>query len=191
MMRVGQVLDEGDEQIEFLATAADTGGSLIRCRVSVAPRRPAPPQHSHPRQVEEFNVERGRLGYMLGQASLEAGPGESVTVPAGVNHTFWNAGDEPLVVVTEVRPALRFEDFVETIHVLIRDGRLVAGGGRPNPLMLAVVANAYRSEWRLTGMSPVVRVLLPVLAAVGRRAGYREHYSANGESAANETAPAL
>jgi mannose-6-phosphate isomerase-like protein (cupin superfamily) len=185
---VGKLLDEGDEQIEFLATAADTGGKLIRCRVTVAPKRPAPPQHSHPGQVEEFNVETGRLGYVLGHASLEAGPGETVTVPAGTNHTFWNAGAGPLVVVSEVRPALRFEDFIETIHVLIRDGKLAAGGGRPNPLMLAVVANAYRREWRLTGLSPVVRVLLPLLAAVGRRAGYREHYSADGQSAANQIA---
>lgn len=191
MARVGQVLDEGDEQIEFLATAADPGGSLVRCRVTVAPRRPAPPQHSHPRQTEEFNVERGRLGYVLGKASLEAGAGEKVTVPAGVNHTFWNARDAPLVVLTEIRPALRVEDFIETIHVLIREGRLVAGGARANPLMMAVVANAHRQEWRLTNMSPVVRFLLPLLAAVGRRAGYREHYSADVESAASETAPAL
>ena len=191
MARVGQVLDEGDEQIEFLATAGNTGGSLVRCRVSVAPRRPAPPQHSHPRQTEEFTVEKGRLGYMLGKASLEAGAGERVTVPAGENHTFWNAGETPLVAVVEVRPALRFEDFTETIHVLIRDGRLAAGGGRPNPLMLAVVANAYRHEWRLTNMSPVARFLLPLIAAVGRRAGYREHYSADAESAENKTAPAL
>jgi mannose-6-phosphate isomerase-like protein (cupin superfamily) len=191
LAHIGQVLDEGDEQIEFLAMAADTGGRLVRCRITVAPGRPAPPQHSHPGQVEEFNVDSGRLGYTLGPASLEAGAGETVTVPAGTNHTFWNAGAGPLVVVAEVRPALRFEDFTETIHVLIRDGRLRAGGGRPNPLMLAVVAHAYRHEWRLTGLSPIVRVLLPLLAAVGRRAGYREHYSADGETAANKTAPAV
>jgi mannose-6-phosphate isomerase-like protein (cupin superfamily) len=191
LAHVGQRLDEGNEQIEFLATAGTTAGELVRCRVTVAAKRAAPPQHSHPEQVEEFHVETGRMGYVLGHASLEARAGETVTVPAGTNHTFWNAGVEPLVVTTEVRPALRFEDFVETIHVLIRDGKLAAGGGRPNPLLLAVVANAYRREWRLTGLSPAVRVLLPLLAAAGRRAGYRAHYSADGESAANQIAPTV
>ena len=173
----GLVLDEGSEQIEFLATAADTDGKLVECRMTVAPGRPAPPEHSHPKLEERFAVEHGRMGYVLGDRRLEAKPGETVIVPPGTNHTFWNAGYDPLVVSSEVRPAMRFEDFVETIHVLIRDGRLQPGGQRPNPLLIAVVAREYRKEWRLTKLSPVARALLPLLAFAGRRLGYRGHYS--------------
>ena len=173
----GLVLDEGSEQIEFLATAADTDGKLVECRMTVAPGRPAPPEHSHPKLEERFAVEQGRMGYVLGDRRLEAKPGETVIVPPGTNHTFWNAGYERLVVSSEVRPAMRFEDFVETIHVLIRDGRLQPGGQRPNPLLIAVVAREYRKEWRLTKLSPVARALLPLLAFAGRRLGYRGHYS--------------
>jgi len=100
-----------------------------------------------------------------------------VVVPPGTNHTFWNAGPDQLSVIGEVRPALRFEEFVETIHVLIRDGRLQAGGKRPNPLLIAVVAMGYRDEWRLTNLSPIARALLPAMAFLGRRLGYRSHYS--------------
>jgi mannose-6-phosphate isomerase-like protein (cupin superfamily) len=181
MARVGQILDEGLEQMEFLATAATTGGELVSCRMRVAPARPAPPEHSHPRLEERFIVEQGVLGYVLGTKRLEAKPGELVVVAPGTNHTFWNAGSGELSVVAEVRPALRFEDFVETIHVLIRDGRLQAGGKRPNPLLIAVVAMAYRDEWRLTKLSPIARLLLPAMAFLGRRAGYRSHYSLDGE----------
>lgn len=181
MARVGQVLDEGVEQIEFLATAATTGGELVKCRMRVAPGRPAPPEHSHPKLEERFMVEQGVFGYVLGKERLEAKPGALVVVPPGTNHTFWNAGDGPLSVVGEVRPALQFEDFVETIHVLIRDGRLPAGGRRPNPLLIAVVAMAYRDEWRLTNLSPIARFLLPAMAFLGRRAGYRSHYSVDDE----------
>jgi len=176
----GQVMDEGAEQIEFLATAADTEGKLVECRMTVAPGRPAPPEHSHPKLEERFAVEHGRMGYVLGDRRLEATPGGTVIVSPGTNHTFWNAGDDQLVVVGEVRPAMRFEDFVETIHVLIRDGRLAAGGRKANPLLMAVVAREYRDEWRLTKLSPVARALLPLLAFAGRRLGYRGHYSANG-----------
>jgi mannose-6-phosphate isomerase-like protein (cupin superfamily) len=178
MVEVGDVIDEGPEQIEFLATAATTGGELVRCRMHVAAERPAPPEHSHPKLEERFLVEHGRFGYVLGDQRLEAGAGDVVVVPPGTNHTFWNAGPTELQVVGEVRPALRFEDFVETIHVLIRDGHLQAGGRRPNLLRLAVVANAYRDEWRLTALPGPVRALLPALAFLGRRAGYRPYYSA-------------
>ena len=182
MAKAGQVLEEPGETIEFLATAEDTGGELVRCRVRVKRDRPAPPEHSHPRLEERFLVESGRMGYILGDRRLEAGPGETVVVPAGTNHSFWNAGDDQLSVMSEVRPALRFEDFVETIHVLIRDGHIPAGGRRANPLLLAVVAQAYRQEWRLTRLRPAARAMLPALALVGRLAGYRAFYSANDES---------
>lgn len=173
MAKAGDVLDEGEEQIEFLATSADTNGELVRCRVTMAPTRPAPPEHSHPNQEERFQVERGRFGYVLGERRLEAGPGEVVVVPPGTNHTWWNAGSDELRVMGEVRPALRFEDFVKTIHVLIRDGRLAAGGRRPNPLLMAVVARAYRREWRLTNLSGPARAMMPALAVIGRITGYR------------------
>ncbi|HZQ50324.1 MAG TPA: cupin domain-containing protein [Candidatus Dormibacteraeota bacterium] len=169
------------EQIEFLATAATTGGEMVKCRMRVAAGRPAPPEHSHPKLEERFIVEHGALGYILGTRRLEARSGDVVVVPAGQNHTFWNAGPGELSVVSEVRPALRFEDFVETIHVLIRDGRLQAGGKRPNPFLIAVVAMAYRDEWRLTRLSRAARLLLPALAFLGRRAGYRSRYPLDDE----------
>lgn len=181
MARIGEVLHDGQEQIEFLATAASTDGKFVQCRSRVAPGRPAPPEHSHPNQEERFTVERGRFGYILGDRRLEAGPGDVIVVPPGTNHTWWNAGTDELSALGEVSPALRFEDFVETIHVLIRDGRLRAGGRRPNPLLLAVVAQAYRREWRLTRLSPVARTMVPLLAAIGRLAGYKNHYSVESE----------
>ena len=180
MATVGEILDEGVEQIEFLATARETDGRLVRCRVRVAPGRPAPPEHSHPVQEEVFTVESGRLGYVLGTERLEAGPGETVVIPAATNHTFWNAGDDELTVVSELSPALNSEAWIETIHVLIRDGKLRAGGARPNPILMAVVADRYRREWRLTRLSPVARALIPALAFIGRRAGYRPHYAPQG-----------
>jgi hypothetical protein len=48
-------------------------------------------------------------------------------------------------------------------------------------LLLAVVARAYRREWRLTRLSPAARAMLPLLAVIGRFAGYRGHYSIHDE----------
>lgn len=191
MAEAGDVLDEGNERIEFLATSADTNGELIRCRMQVDPGRPAPPEHSHPAQEERFMVEAGRFAYILGDRQLEAGPGQVVVVPPGTNHTWWNAGTDQLSVVGEIRPALRFEEFVETVHVLIRDGRLPAGGRRPNPLLMAVVADAFRHDWRLTKLSPVARATLPVLAVIGRAAGYKGRYSMRDEGRESKAPAAI
>jgi mannose-6-phosphate isomerase-like protein (cupin superfamily) len=171
----GQVLDDGAEKMEFLATAQDTAGELVAARVTAAVGRPAPPEHEHPKLEETFHVERGRMGYVSGRARRVAELGETVVIPPGTRHTFWNAGEEPLVVLAEVRPAMRFEDFAETIHVLIRTGELRAGRVPRNPLPIAVIAHAYREEWRLSSMPAPVRALLPALAWIGRRLGYRAY----------------
>jgi mannose-6-phosphate isomerase-like protein (cupin superfamily) len=191
MLKTGDILDEGLEQMEFLTTSADNDGQLVRCRVRVAAGRPAPPEHSHPLQEERFMVEHGRFGYVLRDRRLEAGAGDVVVIPPGTNHTFWNAGPGDLSVVSEVRPALRFEDFVETVHVLIRDGRLAPGGRRANPLLLAVVARAYRREWRLTKLSLAARSAMPLLAVIGRMAGFKAHYSIDGEAHESKAASAV
>ena len=101
---------------------------------------------------------------------------------------FDQLGTVRLVVVTDVTPSLRFEDFAETIHVLIRDRKLPAGGRRANPLLLATVAWTYRNEWRLTKLSPVARALIPVLAFVGRRVGFHRHYRVDGKAASRAVA---
>jgi len=52
------------------------------------------PRHSHPFEHENFVVEgRGRV--LLGETWHDVGPGSVVFVPAGLLHTYANAGDTP------------------------------------------------------------------------------------------------
>ena len=171
----GQVLDEGPEKIEFLATSADTGGEYISMRVTVQPGRPAPPEHVHPQSAETFRVESGRLGYVIGTRRGEAGPGDSMRIPANTSHTFFNAGDQELVFTGELRPALDGERFIESIHVLIRDGAITPGR-RPNPFLMAVLGQTYKDVWRLSALPAPALALMPLMAWVGRRLGYRDFY---------------
>src|SRR5690348_9827628 len=53
-----------------------------------------PGMHVHPEQTERFEVVEGRMKFRLGLKTIEAGPGDVVTVPAGAAHKFANAGDE-------------------------------------------------------------------------------------------------
>jgi len=70
----------------------------------------AAPLHRHNNEDEYSFVISGRMGALLGDEHLEAGPGDLVHKPRGQWHTFWNAGDEPCRVLEIISPA-GFERF--------------------------------------------------------------------------------
>jgi gentisate 1,2-dioxygenase len=55
-------------------------------------------------------VLEGRMGALLGDDVLEAGPGDLVFKPRDEWHTFWNAGDDPCRILEIIAPA-GFERF--------------------------------------------------------------------------------
>src|SRR4051794_18351953 len=60
--------------------------------------------HSHPDQEERFEVLDGVMGYRRADQRGELRAGASITVPAGVLHDWWNAGDSPLRARVTVTP---------------------------------------------------------------------------------------
>ena len=52
----------------------------------------------------------GRLGASLNGQQVEAGPGTRLTVLPGTPHRLWNAGEQDLHLVCEVRPAVDFAE---------------------------------------------------------------------------------
>jgi quercetin dioxygenase-like cupin family protein/uncharacterized membrane protein len=156
------------EVVRFIRTAAETGGDVLEMLVEAEPGGPPPPLHSHPLQEERFEVISGHLAWRIGDSEGVATTGESAIVRPGVPHTWWNGGKEPLVMRGELRPALRFETFLETIYGLQRAGR-TDSRGRPDPLQLAVIVREFRAEWVPEFLPEAVRQLaLPVLGIAGR-----------------------
>ena len=83
--------------------------------------------HAHPGTEERWTVLSGRAAFRIGdEPEREAGPGETVVAPAGVMHEAWNPAPEPARVRIEMRPALRWREFVE---------RLFAGNDDPRALL--------------------------------------------------------
>ena len=76
----------------------------------------------------------------------------------------------------EVRPALQFEQLLETMFALANDGR-TNRKGLPNPLRLAVIANHHFEDVRLPFPPAwVQRLGLVVGAPIGRLLGYGATY---------------
>lgn len=87
---------------------ADDRFSLVEHPMSA--RALAAPLHRHHNEDEYSFVIEGRMGALLGDEHLEAGPGDLVHKPRGQWHTFWNAGDEPCRILEIISPA-GFERF--------------------------------------------------------------------------------
>jgi len=177
-MRAGETIENPvtGERIVFRRTASETNGEAVVIEAFVKPDGCVAAAHVHPKQEERFQVLRGSIGFRIGRREVIAGPGERLTVPAGTRHRFWNAGDEEAHFVCEVRPALGFEELLETMFALAADGKCNRSG-MPNPLRLAVIASEHFDTVRLPfPPAPVQRLGLALGAPLGRLAGYRATY---------------
>ena len=103
------------ERIVFLRTAAETDGELLEMDAHWTQPGHRAAEHVHPEMEERWEVVSGRAGFRIGGVESEAGPGESVVAPAGVAHLAWNAADGPTHVRIQMRPALRWEEFVRRL----------------------------------------------------------------------------
>jgi mannose-6-phosphate isomerase-like protein (cupin superfamily) len=171
------------ERLTFIKTAAETGGEVTIAEVTVQPGGFVAAAHVHPKQDEVFRVVSGRIGVKLGREKLEAGPGEVLTIGAGIAHKFWNAGEGELVFVAEVRPSLEWEALIETMYSLAADGK-TSKKGMPNPFRLAVIAQAHFDVVQL----PVIpawmqKTALAMGAPLGKALGYGPTYEPAGEAA--------
>ncbi|MGH3087989.1 MAG: cupin domain-containing protein, partial [Rubrobacteraceae bacterium] len=169
------------ERVTFLKTAAETNGELVLIDVTVAPDGFVAAEHIHPRQSERFEVLAGEIEFKVDKEIVAARPGDVVTVEPGTPHRFRNVGEGELRFRTEVRPALAFETFLETMYGLAADGK-TNKKGMPNPFRLAVIMDENFDLVRLPSPPAwIQRTGLALGAPLGRLLGYEATYSASDE----------
>jgi quercetin dioxygenase-like cupin family protein len=179
MIRSGDTLTNPvtGEVVRFVETAADTGGEYVLVEVVVEPNGAVAAAHVHPYQTETFEILEGELTFRAGSETIVAKAGDTVRIDPGTPHKFWNDGETDARFRTEIRPALQFESLIETMFGLANDGK-TNGKGMPNPLRLAVIANAHFDVVRLPFPPAWVQKLGLLLGApVGRLVGYGRTYA--------------
>jgi quercetin dioxygenase-like cupin family protein len=178
MIHTGDILDNPvtGETIYFVKTSADTGGAYVLIDVLVQPSGFVAAPHVHPYQTEVFEILEGEITFKAGGKTFTAAAGEVVEVTPGMSHRFWNAGDAPARFRCEVRPALQFEQLIETMFALAADGK-TNRKGMPNPFRLAVIAKAHFADVRLPFPPAwLQRAGLATGAPLGRLLGYKPTY---------------
>jgi mannose-6-phosphate isomerase-like protein (cupin superfamily) len=116
--------------------SSDGGFSLVEHPMSA--RALAAPLHRHTREDEYSYVLEGRMGALLGDDVLEAGPGDLVLKPRGEWHTFWNAGDEPCRILEIIAPAGFERFFAELVEL--------GGAAQAEPTVLGELCQRYALE---------------------------------------------
>jgi quercetin dioxygenase-like cupin family protein len=168
--------DGGGSAMTFVGVSTDeTGAEHLSVVSRVAPGH-GPPSHVHHLQDEQVTVREGRIGWAVtGEPEQFAGPGETVRFAAGVEHRFWNAGDEDLVCEGSVSPPDNFEWFLTQVYASTKAN----DGTRPGLFDSAFLMTRYRSEFAMTDIpKPITAVLFPIIAAVGRLFGRADRYAA-------------
>ena len=128
----------GSIGVRFMIDGSEAADRFSLVEHPMSPRALAAPLHRHTREDEYSFVLEGRMGALLGDEVVEAGPGDLVHKPRDQWHTFWNAGDEPCRILEIISPA-GFELFFRELSV---------GGGalEMDPAELAALNERYGLE---------------------------------------------
>ncbi|MGZ4276078.1 MAG: cupin domain-containing protein [Solirubrobacteraceae bacterium] len=160
------------QRMRFLLTAADTNGALLRIETRNPPNAIAEPMHVHPRQETRCELLSGTLQFVVGGHQRRLAPGDTIAIPAGTPHRFWNDSDTDAVAIQEARPALRLAEFFETDFQLAAEGQLDEHG-RPSLLHSAILGPEFADEIRLVNPPwPIQCVVYTLLAPIARLRGY-------------------
>jgi mannose-6-phosphate isomerase-like protein (cupin superfamily) len=125
----------GSIGVRFMIDGLETGERFSLVEHAMSPRALAAPLHLHTREDEYSFVLEGRMGALLGEDVVEAGPGDLVFKPRDQWHTFWNAGDEPTRILEIIAPA-GFERFFKELSDM-------GGAINADPEQLAALGARY------------------------------------------------
>lgn len=128
----------GSIGVRFMIDGEQTAGGFSLVEHPMSARALAAPLHRHHREDEYSYVLEGRMGALLGDDVLEAGPGELVFKPRGEWHTFWNAGDEPCRILEIIAPAGFEQFFAELVDL--------GGVAQADPAVLGDLCKRYELE---------------------------------------------
>jgi mannose-6-phosphate isomerase-like protein (cupin superfamily) len=128
----------GSIGVRFMLDGDTSDGGFSLVEHPMSPRALAAPLHRHTREDEYSYVLEGRMGALLGDDVLEAGPGDLVLKPRGEWHTFWNAGDDPCRILEIIAPAGFERFFAELVDL--------GGVAQADPEALGEMCQRYELE---------------------------------------------
>lgn len=133
-------IDWNGVKYRTILSTEETGGAMSIVD-SLSPIGSGPPRHIHEAEDETFVILTGWCKFWLAGVELVRGPGETVFVPRGAEHTFKVVGDTSCRHLVILTPG-GFEGFF---------AEMAAGRFAIPDDMLAIEESAGRHNLRFTG----------------------------------------
>ena len=140
------------------------GQAVLILEGSLPPGTSGPPLHVHLDSRETILVKSGLLGVRIGREKCDVPPGKTAVVPAGVLHTWWNAGDEPLELSGRTVPASDLDRFIQAMWAVVN----ASSSGRPPIFYLAHVLWRHRRTQAVALPPKAVQLMVfPLILLLG------------------------
>ena len=92
-----------NDSATFLKTSTETGGAYTLMEIELG-KSNGPPLHYHNAFLETFEVKDGVLYLQVGKEKKTLHTGDSVTIPAGTHHRFYNETDDVVTFHITLEP---------------------------------------------------------------------------------------
>ncbi|KUG07257.1 cupin domain-containing protein [Solirubrum puertoriconensis] len=164
------------QSIYFLTTTRQSQGAELVIESSYRGHSTEPLPHYHPAQEEYFEVLQGEVTVRLDGELHTLRRGEELRIAPKQVHSMWNNSEARATVRWTTRPALRTEEFLETVFTMAQAG-LVTPSGVPGVLQSSLLAGEFDGEFRLAKpprwvQKLVFGLLRPLARVLGLRAVY-------------------
>jgi quercetin dioxygenase-like cupin family protein len=161
-------------QYRFLRRDTDDAGEFLHSEFRFDADASHFDAHVQPAQDETIRVLSGEFEVVVDDRRI-LGPGEEITLSAGVPHYHGNVAGVETRVLHEIRPPMDFEEGLRMFCELAAAGKTNAKG--QNLVATAVFLDAHpRQLYMATPSIGVQNALITVLAPIGRLLGYDSEY---------------
>jgi len=145
----------------FIKTCAETGGKYSLLEIELY-KSNGPPLHYHNSFSEKFEVVEGTLYLQVGKKKVTLRKNESIVVPRGMPHKFYNLTNDLVKFRLTFEPGhVGMENFIRIIYSLAADG-LTDNEGVPKKfahLATILVMSDSNATGFLSFLSPVIRLV--------------------------------
>jgi len=143
----------------FIKTSEETNGEYTLIEIDLG-KSDGPPLHYHKAFSEQFQVQEGVLYIQIGKGKQTLNVGESVTVPAGTPHRFYNKTNDKVKFHITLKPGhTGMENFIKIFYGLASDG-LTDKKGKPKDfahLAVALIISDSNAPGWMSLISPIIR----------------------------------
>ena len=190
-MRAGEVYINpatGERAVVVLGTD-ETAGARVVIDLYLRPGGGMVARHYHPTIHERFTVINGQTSYTLNGVEQTATSGQTVDIPPGTLHSFWNSGSSDGLIRFDVQPADRFAALIKNGFCLAQDGK-TDPTGKPGMLQIALMAREFDDVVRYDmGPRPIQQLLFLALTPFAKLKGLKGSYPEYLARPASESVP--